>query len=101
MGRYNDPIRRVLAAYASGPGLVDALEVLIKTAEDAAAGRARDEVASTVCEGLHEGPAGGLKCRACYDAEQLLPMEMQVKAEMTMARQRLDDELVVEATLVD
>ena len=101
MTRYRDAITRVLAAYASGPGLVQALDTLIKTAEDNARTLARDEVAQSVCEGLHDGPASGLKCRGCYEAEQIVGMEAQVNAEIAIARRQEMDEDVVDATLVE
>lgn len=98
MGRYWDPISRVLAAYPTGQGLVTALETLISTAEANARTKARDEIASTVCEGLHAGPPSGLKCRSCYEAEQLIPMEASVAAEIQMKQ---DDEPLIEATLIE
>lgn len=84
--RYGEGIARVIAAYAPGmqnPALIGALEVLCKSAEDHGRVAYRDEVASGVCEGIHEGPAEGLKCRRCYDAEQsfnditVVEMEME------------------------
>lgn len=99
--RWHDPIARVLAAYPGGPGLVAALETLIRTAEENAYTRAKDDLAQRVCEGVHPGPASGLKCRACYEAERIIPIENQVRAEMEVARRLRDDEPIVEGVLVD
>lgn len=101
--RYGDPIARILAAYASGPGLIAALETLIKTAEDNARTRVRDELAAQVCEQLHAGPPTGLKCRACYEAESGIAMQNQVDAEIEMVRREKQggEDIVLDGVLID
>lgn len=80
--RYTEPLMRILMTYPPGsPGLLVALETYIKTCLDRAHAEFNNELASTVCEGLHNGPAKGLKCLACYEAEVQVPMQMQVEAE--------------------
>jgi len=99
--RYGEPLSRILAAYPVGPGLVAALETLIKTAEANVQVRHRDELAASVCEGIHPGkPPSGLKCRTCYETEALVSVEAGVVAEMRTAS-RQPEEVLVEATLVD
>ena len=94
--KWGEPVSRVLAAYPPGPGLIAALETLIRTAEDVTRTKMKDELAAQVCEGLHGGEPSGLKCRACYEAEQLIPMEMTVAAEIAMAGEK-----ILTAELVD
>lgn len=74
-------------AYPPGsPGLLLALETLMKTALDTAKAEFDNDLAQEVCEGLHDGPAKGLKCRACYEAEKEVPMMLQVQEELEAAR---------------
>jgi hypothetical protein len=87
VSRHHDPLGRILNAYPPGLALLTALDTYIRTCEDTARSRARDEVASTVCEGLHAGPAQGLKCMACYQAEANAPYLMQVEAEIERERE--------------
>lgn len=56
--------------------------------EEQATKVAKEEVPVGVCEGLHSGPARGLMCRACHDAEVGAPFEAQVIAEIEMAAQK-------------
>jgi len=91
--RYGDGISRVIAAYApnaQNPTLVAALEVICKSAEEHGRVAFRDEVSEGVCEGLHEGPAEGLKCRKCYDAEQDFNNITAVEMEMENALPQTD-----------
>ena len=88
--RYGEAIQRVLNAYMPGvsipPTVVAALETVIKTACDHAKAEVRDDFAERVCEGLHEGPAAGLKCMKCYLAEHHFNQEMVVQAEIDSAQ---------------
>jgi hypothetical protein len=58
-----------------------ALETYVKTVEDRAEARAEDKLAEAVCEQLHTGPAKGLKCLACYNAEANVPEMLKLEAE--------------------
>ena len=87
MSRHIDPLTRIMNAYPVGLSLLTALDTYVRTCEDTARIRAKDEIASTVCEGLHAGPAQGLKCGACYQAEMGAPYVMQVEAEMERERE--------------
>lgn len=87
MSRHIDLLSRILNAYPPGIALLTALDTYVRTCEDTARVRARDEVATTVCEGLHAGPAQGLKCGACYQAEMGAPYVMQVEAEIERERE--------------
>ncbi len=82
---YREPILRVLSLYPPGESLVTALTTLLNTAQERARIAARDEIAMTVCEGLHVGPAAGLKCRKCYEVEQRLGEEAAVESERIAA----------------
>ena len=85
--KYGQSVAQVLAAYPPGsPGLIGAIETLIQTAEQNARMNAKDEIAATVCEGMHNGPASGLKCLSCYNAEVHFQQEMVVQAEMENLR---------------
>jgi hypothetical protein len=64
-----------------GPGLLMALETYVKTMEDGAEARAEDKLAQAVCEQLHAGPAKGLKCLSCYNAEAGVPEMLKLEAE--------------------
>jgi len=85
--RHGEIINRLLQTYPSGLGLVVALETYIGTAEAQAYSKAKDEVAGTVCLGLHNGPPKGLACAACVQAEALAPMVAAVSAEIEIANQ--------------
>ena len=82
--RYGPAIAQVLNAYPQGPGLVAALETLIKTAEQNVASKNVDEMAQQVCEELGHiaSEASGLKCLKCYHAEHHFQQEMVVQAEI-------------------
>ena len=86
---------RNAAAYPPGPFLTSALEAYCRTVEEQATLRAKEEVPTGVCEGLHSGPPRGLVCRACHDAEVGAPFVAQVEAEIEMARKKVE-ELYVE-----
>ena len=93
--RYGDPIARVLAAYMPGvgvpPALIGALETLIKTAQQNVQQVMRDEIAATVCEGLHPGrEPKGLKCLRCYNAEHNFNEEIAIQAEMETKRSGIE-----------
>lgn len=81
---YGENIQKILEAYGSSPRhvMIDALEKLIKTAQDNVRQQIRNEVATTVCEGLHDGPGVGLKCLLCYQAEQTFKTQIEVEAEI-------------------
>lgn len=68
--RWGEPIARILMAYPTPQLQVVALEKLLGTVEEYARSRAKDQIAQSVCEGMHEGVASGLKCRSCWEAEQ-------------------------------
>lgn len=94
MGRYTEGLIKVLHSY-QGPPLVTALEILIATAEENAKVIAANEIAATVCEGLHEGPGKGLKCRQCYEAESSFAYTEAAEADIAMvksAKKGSDDE---------
>jgi hypothetical protein len=83
--KYGESVARVLAAYEHGPALVAALETLISTACANAKAEVRDDFAERVCEGMHAGPAAGLKCLKCYLAEMHFNQEAIVRAEIDNA----------------
>ncbi len=83
--RYGENIARILAAYPPGLLQVKAIEVLIGTAQQHAREKAHDDMADQVCERLHHTPAAGLKCRACYDVEKNLPMQMSIEGDIMAA----------------
>ena len=64
-----------------------AIETYIRTVEANARRAAADDVAATVCEGLHNGPPQGLMCRACHAAEVNAPFETQVLADMERSKE--------------
>ena len=100
--RWGEPLTRILAAYPPGPGLIAALETLIKSAEAQVQTRSRDELAAAACEGIHPGKAAsGIKCLTCYETMALAPVEATVAAEVATARRQGGEEEVVEATLVE
>jgi len=83
--RYGQGIAQVLASYGvanPSAALIGALEVMVKTAEQNGKTMANTEIAQTVCEGLHAGPAAGLKCLKCYHAEHHFHEEAVVQAEI-------------------
>lgn len=80
--RYGEGISRIVAAYQPGPMMVAALEALVGTIQQHAVAAYRDTVAQSVCEGMHEGPPTGLKCLACYEAEQQFDMQRTVQGEI-------------------
>ena len=92
MTKHTDPITRILDAYPPGPGALLALETYCKTVEENALNRGRVEAqattADTVCWRIHEGPASGLICQACYEAERLTPYVLQVQADMDMDKEK-------------
>lgn len=67
--RWGEPIARILMAYPTPQLQVQAIEKLIGTVEDYARSRAKDQIAQSVCEGMHAGIGTGLKCRSCWEAE--------------------------------
>ena len=83
MADYMMGIQKILSAYQPGsPALPKALHTLVQTAEEHARSTVRDEIAQTVCEGIHQGPGKGLKCRACYETELSFPIEDTIIAEI-------------------
>ena len=86
--KWGQGIASILSAYQPGPMQIAALEKLATTVEESAKARYRDEVAQTVCEGMHPPPAGGLKCRLCYQAEVGFSMLNVVETEIQAAQQR-------------
>jgi len=84
--KHGEPIMKILSAYPPGPVLAMALETYVQTQEENAREKAREEVPTGVCEGLHSGPGRGLVCRACHDAEVGAPFVAQVEAEIEIAR---------------
>jgi hypothetical protein len=89
MGEYASKIQQVLNTY-QGPPLIQALEILMKSAVERAVDIARSD-ASDVCEGLHFGPGKGLKCIKCYEAEQGINDLIAAEAEITVMKEG-DDE---------
>lgn len=91
--RYGEGIARIVQTYQPGPAMVGALEVLVKTIQSHAVAAYRDTVAQSVCEGMHEGPPTGLKCLACYEAEQQFGMQQTVQGEIeAFAKREAGDE---------
>lgn len=88
--KYGEGIHRILISYqATGiPTTVLALETYLKTMIDQALTAAKDELANSVCEGLHDGPGKGLKCRSCYDAENGVQTLLDVEAEIAAAKEK-------------
>jgi hypothetical protein len=84
--RHGEALNRILAAYPPGPGLIAALETYCRTIEEQGARRDANELAATVCEGLHHGEAQGLKCLKCYMAEQHFTQEAVIEAEIEAKR---------------
>lgn len=91
MSRHGESIQRIIQAYSQGPALVAALETYCKTLEDRAFTEAGKKTAEEVCEGLHAGPAMGLKCLSCYNAEHHIQQEMVVEAEIEQMRASKED----------
>ena len=91
--RYGEGISRIVSAYPPGPMMVAALETLVSTIQQHAITAYKDTVAQSVCEGMHEGPPTGLKCLACYEAEQQFDMHRTVQAEIeAFAKQQAGEE---------
>jgi hypothetical protein len=90
MGEYAAKIQQVLSTY-QGPPLIQALEILIKSACERAADIARTD-ASDVCEGLHVGEPRGLKCLKCYEAEQGFADVVAAEAEIEAAKSMEEDD---------
>lgn len=88
MANHTVIINKLLMTYPVGPGLVSALEAYIGTVEQRAISRSVDEVAEKVCLRIHDGPAKNLICGACQQAEEMVPMQMTVDAEIAAARSR-------------
>ena len=84
--RHGEILNRIVQSYPAGLGLVVALEAYVGTVEAQAYSKAKDEVAGTVCLGLHNGPPKGLACAACVQAEAIAPMLATVSAEIEMAK---------------
>jgi hypothetical protein len=81
MGKYASGIVNILNAYQGLEQRVAAIEILISTAEENAQIHSINDHVQAECEGLHDGPAAGIKCRKCYEAELRFPIEAQVEAE--------------------
>jgi hypothetical protein len=79
--KWGEKIAQILNSYADPEGAIQALEILMKTAQDEGRRNTRDELAQSACEGLHTDPPAGLKCRKCYDAERGMIEEEAVLAE--------------------
>lgn len=93
MKDYTPNIVKILYAYAPGsPGLVGALNALCHTAEENGHKNAKDSLAQEACEGLHTGPAAGVKCMKCYQAEQGYAEEELLLAEIAAAQARKEEE---------
>lgn len=90
MTRHEEIINRLLATYPMGPGLVAALAAYVRTEAEKGRATAKDEVAAGVCEGLHNGPAKGLACKACVDAERGAPMLLNVESEIAIRQADAD-----------
>lgn len=93
MSRWGEAIHKALVAYMPGIQVpviaVNAIETLIKTAEDRVGQVMADEIATRVCEGLHPGKeAAGLKCLRCYNAEHNYNEELAIQAEMETLKEQ-------------
>lgn len=87
MKNYQESVIRILNAYAPGtPGLAKAIEALCRTAEEWGIREGKNQSAQEVCEGLHAGPAKGLKCRTCYEVGNNFAEEEKVQAEIAMVK---------------
>lgn len=96
MSRWGEPIRRALSAYMPGIDVpiiaVNAVETIVKTAEQHVNQVMAEEMAEKVCEGLHPGRAAhGLKCLSCYNAEHNFNEEIAIQAEIQSAKQRVPE----------
>ena len=79
---HQDAFIRILNAYPMGsPVLIQALVTYVDGVVERAKLEAQNDMAETVCEGLHDGKPKGLKCRACYDAEMNAPGVIEFEAD--------------------
>lgn len=79
---HQDAFIRILNAYPAGsPVLIQALVTYVDGVVERAKAEMQNEVAETVCEGLHDGKPKGLKCRSCYDAEINAPGILELEAD--------------------
>ena len=97
--RYTRAVMRVLANYPPGSrSLVVALEAIIGTAVERTKEENRDELAETVCQNLHVGPAKGLACGACFDVLETgkMPAEedMPSPAAATTPAEKAEDDAI-------
>ena len=86
---YGESLVRILEAYGGSPRhvLVSALEKLVLSAVENSKQEVRNEIARTVCEGIHDGiPSSGLKCLTCYQTELNFTGAQAVEAEIRAAR---------------
>lgn len=76
-----DAFTRIVNTYPPGPVLVQALVTYAEGVVERAKREAEQDMAQTVCQGLHDGPAKGLMCKTCYDAEQNAPGLIELEAQ--------------------
>lgn len=83
---HRDALQRILYTYPmGGEGLIAALIAYCNTVAEQAGRLGLDAVASTVCEGMHDGPAEGLSCKRCYDAISASQAMPQLIADIELA----------------
>ena len=83
--KHSDSFNRILNTYPPGPVLLQALVTYAEGVVERAKHEAEQDMAQTVCQGLHDGPAKGLMCRTCYDAEQNAPGIIEMEAQRQIA----------------
>ena len=87
LSQFGSAIEKTLATYGHLPRvLVRQLEKIVLDAQARVRGAVEAEIASTVCENLHDGPAGGLKCLKCYQAEQTFYRQAEIEAERAISQ---------------
>ncbi len=71
--RHINALTKIMNSYPPGAALISAIITYIHGVETRTEMRLRQELANaaaeTACEGLHEGPAVGVKCARCYETE--------------------------------
>ncbi len=71
--RHINALTKIMNSYPPGAALISAIITYIHGVETRTEMRLRQELANaaaeTACEGLHEGPAVGVKCQRCYEVE--------------------------------
>jgi hypothetical protein len=90
--KYDNALMRIISAYTGmppSPTLLEQLGGYIDTQVERAVDKAKNEIAATVCEELHDGPPKmGVMCRSCYEAEKNAPGIIEIESRRQIKEMR-------------